>query len=114
MAGAEELSLCQFPLLDPDLALAIILFTRSRLAGLKIAGFFLQVSTNKEEEAAGRIIKRLEKNFPGLELELSGGGNAHTPAFWVVRMALMDQYPPQVAGVIRMPFNRVPGFIAWG
>jgi len=63
-----ELSLCQFPtLLDPDLAPAgIILFTRSRLVGLKIGRVFLQVSTNKEG-GGGRIIAG--ENFPGLDAD---------------------------------------------
>ena len=57
----------------------------------------------KKEEAAGRIIDRLEKIFPGLDAGLDylevGTPRTHR-RFLGRRMALIGQFPTQVAGVI--------------
>jgi len=109
-------------LLDPDLAPAgyhiIHTFTPSRIADWQ--GFSSSEYEQKKEVAAGRIIKRLEKIFPGLDagLDYMEVGTPRTHRRFLGRED--GTYGPvprrKLMGLLGMPFNRtaVPGLYCVG
>lgn len=123
MAGAEGTIFVSIPtLLDPDLAPAgyhiIHSFTPSWIEDWQ--GFSASEYEQKKEEAAGRIIKRLEKIFPGLDagLDYLEVGTPRTHRRFLGRED--GTYGPiprrKLLGLLGMPFNRtaVPGLYCVG
>lgn len=123
MEAAEGTIFVSIPtLLDPDLAPPgyhiIHTFTPSWIGDWQI--FSASEYEQKKEEAAGRIIKRLEKIFPGLDagLDFMEVGTPRTHRRFLGRED--GTYGPiprrKLMGLLGMPFNRttVPGLYCVG
>lgn len=123
MEEAEGTIFVSIPtLLDPDLAPAghhiVHVFTPSWIDDWQ--GLSAREYENQKEEAAGRIIKRLEKIFPGLEtsLDYMTVGTARTHRRFLGRED--GTYGPiprrKLMGLLGMPFNRtgIPGLYCVG
>src|ERR671933_2005409 len=123
MEDAEGTVFVSIPtLLDPDLAPAgyHIVHTFTPSWNEDWQGLSPKEYEEKKEEAAGRIIERLEKIFPGLDAGLDymevGTARSHRRVFWGEGGEFGAISRRKLMGLLGMPFNRtsIPGLYCVG